>query len=244
MKYHSISIIIPAYNEQNTIKHLLDKVEKADTRGLQKEIIIVDDASSDGTVSTIKNSVSIIKKNKDITVKTIFKKINVGKGAALKAGLLKSTGDIVLIQDADLEYSPQEYPALLEPFFAYDADVVYGSRFVTHRPRRVLYFWHYVANVMLTNFSNMFTNLNITDMETGYKVFKGTIIRQVAPKLESRRFGFEPEVTARIAKIKNINIYEVGISYQGRTYKEGKKIGWRDGVRALWEIIKYNLLTN
>lgn len=180
-------------------------------------------------------------KSKNYKIRTVFKKKNEGKGAALKTGLLKSTGDIVLIQDADLEYSPSEYPILLEPFFTYGADAVYGSRFVSHRPRRILYYWHYIANTMLTSFSNMLTNLNITDMETGYKVFRGDLIREIAPKLESKRFGFEPEVTARIAKLKNLKLYEVGISYQGRTYIEGKKIGWKDGLRAIWEILKYNI---
>ena len=150
----------------------------------------------------------------------------------------------MLVQDADLEYSPQDYPILLEPFLKNDADVVYGSRFISNRPHRVLYFWHYQINLFLTLFSNFFTNLNLTDMETGYKAFKGDLIRNIAHKLKSNRFGFEPEITARISKIKGLKIYEVGISYSGRTYEEGKKIGWKDGVKAIWEIIKFNMLRN
>lgn len=243
MKFKKLSIIIPVYNEEKFIRTILDKILAADSLGLKKEIIVVDDGSIDKTVSNIQYSVSRIK-YKYVSIHTIFKKKNEGKGAALKAGFLRSTGDIVLIQDADLEYSPDEYPILLEPFFKYDADVVYGSRFVTHRPRRILYFWHKVANSLLTSFSNMLTNLNITDMETGYKVFRGDLIRNIAYKLESKRFGFEPEITARISKIKNLKLYEVGISYQGRTYEEGKKIGLIDGLRAFWEIIKYNFFKN
>lgn len=244
MKYQKLSIIIPVYNEAQFIKTILEKVIEADSLGLQKELIIVDDGSSDASVANIKNQISNIKKkHPKIQIKTIFKEKNEGKGAALKEGFLKSTGDIVLVQDADLEYNPGEYPTLLEPFMSFSADVVYGSRFVTHRPRRVLYFWHYVANSILTGFSNMLTNLNITDMETGYKVFNGNLIRELAGKLESKGFGFEPEITARIAKKKNINIYEVGISYHGRTYGEGKKITAIDAIKAFLEIIKYNLLS-
>lgn len=239
-KFNKLSIIIPVYNEEKYIGKILNAVLSADSLGLQKEIIIIDDGSTDKTVSSIRHSVSKIK-YKYVSIHTIFKKQNEGKGAALKTGLLRSTGDIVLIQDADLEYSPAEYPILLEPFFKYGADAVYGSRFVSHRPRRILYFWHYIANTILTSLSNMLTNLNITDMETGYKVFRGDLIRTIAHKLESKRFGFEPEVTARISKIKNLKLYEVGISYQGRTYEEGKKIGFKDGIRAFWEILKYNL---
>jgi glycosyltransferase involved in cell wall biosynthesis len=176
-------------------------------------------------------------------VKIFFfpKKINEGKGAALKEGLIKSTGDIVLVQDADSEYSPDDYPLMLEPFIRYDADAVYGSRFVSHRPHRVLYYWHSVGNSFLTKMSNFFTNLNLTDMETGYKAFKGELIRHIAPRLQSRRFGFEPEITARLAKIKGVRIFEVGISYWGRTYEEGKKINVIDGFKAIWEIVKFNL---
>jgi len=182
-------------------------------------------------------------KDKSLSFKTVFKKVNEGKGAALKDGFLASTGDIVIVQDADLEYNPEDYPVLLEPFLKNNADVVYGSRFISNRPHRVLYFWHSQVNFILTTFSNMLTNLNLTDMETGYKVFKGKLIRTIAQKLESKRFGFEPEITARIAKVKEIKIYEVGISYSGRTYAEGKKITWKDGAKAAWEIIRFNLLS-
>src|SRR3989344_6738044 len=238
--YKLISIIIPVYNEEKYIAQTLEKVVSTDIFHLKKEIIMVDDASTDHTRDEV--ATFIQKTNEHITV--IKKEKNDGKGAAVKIGINRSKGDIVLIQDADLEYTPHDYPALVEPFLKYGADVVYGSRFYGSKPHRVLYFWHYVANIILTIFSNMLTNLNISDMETGYKAFKGEIIRSIGKKLMSKQFGFEPEITARIAKIKNIRIYEVGISYQGRTYAEGKKIGWIDGVRALWEIVKYNIFTN
>ncbi len=238
--FKTLSIIIPVYNEKDFIEKTLQRVFKADSLSLEKEIIVVDDASTDGTDKILKK---LEKKYKDKRLKIIYKKKNEGKGAALKKGFLASKGEIVLVQDADLEYNPDDYPLLLEPFLKNKADVVYGSRFISDRPHRVLYFWHYMANLFLTLLSNAFTNLNLTDMETGYKVFKGKLIRKIAPKLESKRFGFEPEITARIAKIKGIRIYEVGISYWGRTYEEGKKIGWKDGIRAVWEIIKYNLFS-
>lgn len=235
-----LSIVIPVFNEENFIQQTLAAVIKADSLGLVKEIIIIDDGSKDQTTQKIKE---FIKKHNpsQSNIKTIFKDKNAGKSAALREGLVQSSGDIVLIQDADLEYSPDDYPILLEPFLKNNADVVYGSRFISNRPHRVLYFWHYQVNLFITLLSNMFTNLNLTDIETGYKVFKGNIIRNIAPKLKSTRFGFEPEVTARIAKIKGLKIYEVGISYQGRTYEEGKKIVWKDGVKAILEIIRYNL---
>ncbi len=243
MRYKTLSIIIPVYNEEKFISQVIRRVINADSLKLKKEIIIINDGSVDNTGLKLrkeKEKLNAETKNNKITLKVIFKKKNEGKGAALKAGFLKSTGDIVLVQDADLEYNPDDYPLLLEPFLKYDADVVYGSRFVSQYPKRVLYFWHYVANIILTTFSNMLTNLNLTDMETGYKVFRGELIRKLAPHLESKRFGFEPEITAKIAKINSLKIYEVGISYRGRTYEEGKKIGWRDGIKALWEIVKYN----
>lgn len=235
-----ISIVIPVYNEERFIEQTLTTVISANTMKLQKEIIIVDDCSTDRTTSKINE---FITKHKQLNIKAIFKKKNEGKGSALKEGFLASSGNIVLVQDADLEYNPDDYLLLLEPFFKNNADVVYGSRFISNRPHRVLYFWHSVVNNFLTTFSNMLTNLNLTDMETGYKVFKGEIIREIARKLESKRFGIEPEITARISKIKEVKIYEVGISYSGRTYAEGKKIGWKDGVKAVWEIIKFNLLS-
>lgn len=238
----TLSIIIPVFNEEKFIDKAILSVVNSDTLRLKKEIIIVDDGSTDKTKFVIDKIVSVLKGKKNhISFKTLLNQKNLGKGRSVKKGLLASTGDIVLIQDADLEYSPDDYKVLLEPFINMDADVVYGSRFISSRPHRVLYFWHYQMNIFLTTFSNMFTNLNLTDMETGYKAFKGSLIRQIAPKLESKRFGFEPEITARTAKIKGLKFYEVGISYSGRTYEEGKKIGWVDGIKAFWEIVKYNL---
>ncbi len=240
-----LSIVIPVYNEERFIEKTLSVVCTSNSLNLQKEIIIVDDGSKDHTREFIENSLKNLEtKHKNVAFKTLFKKVNEGKGAALRDGFKNSTGSIVLIQDADLEYSPDDYPSLLEPFLKNDADVVYGSRFISNRPHRVLYFWHYQINLFLTALSNMLTNLNLTDMETGYKAFKGQLIRDIAGNLQSNRFGFEPEITARIAKIKGLKIYEVGISYSGRTYDEGKKIGWQDGVKAIWEIIKFNLLKN
>lgn len=237
-----LSIVIPVYNEESRIDKTIDVVITANSLIYEKEIVIVDDGSTDCTANRVKSKIiELKKKNNQIVINLIQKKMNAGKGAALREGFMQTTGNIVIVQDADLEYSPVDYPLLLEPFLEHDADVVYGSRFISDRPHRVLYYWHYVANMFLTRFSNMFTNLNFTDMETGYKVFKGDLIRKITPQIESKRFGFEPEITARIAKLRSLKIYEVGISYWGRTYKEGKKIGWRDGILAVWEIIKYNL---
>jgi len=240
-KLKTLSIIIPAYNEENFIEEIIKRVISSDSLELKKEIIVIDDGSTDKTPYLLKQIIKKYKR-KGVNIKLILKKKNEGKGAALKTGFLKSTGDIVLVQDADLEYNPIDYPLLLEPFLKHEADVVYGSRLVTNRPHRALFFWHFTANTFLTALSNIFTNLNLTDMETGYKVFKGDLIRKIAPELKSKRFGFEPEITARISKIKGLKIYEVGISYSGRTYDEGKKIGWKDGLMAIWEIFKYNLL--
>lgn len=238
-----LSIVIPVYNEDKFIEETILKTCLANSLNLKREIIIVDDGSRDNTRKVIEKSINALKhKHRNVSFKTLFKSTNAGKGAALKDGFKISTGDIVLVQDADLEYNPDDYPILLEPFLKNEADVVYGSRLISNRPHRVLYFWHYQINLILTSFSNMLTNLNLTDMETGFKAFKGELARKLATKLESSRFGFEPEVTAKVAKVKGLKIYEVGISYSGRTYNEGKKIGWKDGIKAFWEIFKYNLL--
>lgn len=239
-----LSIVIAVYNEEKFIHKTLEAVAKSNSLKFLKEVIVIDDGSTDNTRLILKDSITKLGKKPGLKFIEIYNDKNRGKGSAVKEGILSSTGDYLLIQDADLEYTPEEYPFLLEPFVRNDADVVYGSRFISDRPHRVLYFWHYVVNNLLTTFSNMLTNLNLTDMETGYKAFKGDLIRTIAKDLESERFGFEPEVTARIAKVKGIKIFEVGVSYSGRTYNEGKKINWTDGIRALWEIIKYNLLSN
>lgn len=225
-----LSIIIPCYNEKSTIREVVDAVLAAPYD--DKEIIIVDDCSKDGTKEVLLEEIE------PLVHQILFHKVNQGKGAALRTGIQAATGDIVLIQDADLEYDPQEYPNLVEPILRNKADVVYGSRFMGSQPHRVLYFWHSVGNMVLTILSNMFTNLNLTDMETCYKVFRREIIQGIS--IQENRFGFEPEITAKIAKLE-CRIFEVGISYYGRTYKEGKKIGWKDGIRAIYCIIKYNL---
>lgn len=242
-KAKKLSIVIPSYNEEKFIEETIKRVFQANSLKLNKEVIVVDDGSKDNT-GKILQKLSKKYQSRINSLKYIQKKKNQGKGSALKTGFLATTGDIVVVQDADLEYDPADYPLLLEPFLKKDADVVYGSRLSSNRPHRVLYFWHYVVNVCLTMFSNMLTNLNLTDMETGYKVFRGDLIRSIAPRLTSKRFGFEPEITALISKVPRVKIYEVGISYHGRTYEEGKKIRARDGVRAVWEIFKFNLLTN
>ena len=225
-----LSIIIPCYNEGKTIVQIINNI--LDVKSIKKEIIIIDDNSTDGSKDILRKE--ILKKVKKI----IFKEKNYGKGAAIRSGLKFVTGDIVLIQDADLEYNPKEYPKLLKPIKDGFADVVYGSRFIGGDGHRVLYFWHSIGNKFLTLLSNMFTNLNLTDMETCYKVFKSEIIKKV--KIEENRFGFEPEITAKISKL-NCVIYEVGISYNGRTYKDGKKINWIDGFKAIYCILKYNI---
>jgi glycosyltransferase involved in cell wall biosynthesis len=226
-----ISVVIPCYNEVGTIEAILDAVRASEIR--DKEILIVDDASTDGT----REKLLSLPGQPDLRV--IFHERNRGKGAALATGFRAATGDVVIVQDADLEYDPREYPKLLAPIRAGKADVVYGSRFAGGESHRVLYFWHYAANKLLTLVSNMFTNLNLTDMETCYKAFRREVIQRI--DLREERFGFEPEVTAKVARM-GCRIYEVGISYSGRTYAEGKKIGWRDGLRALWCIVRYNLL--
>ncbi|BDB67219.1 glycosyl transferase [Helicobacter cinaedi] len=231
--FHTLSIIIPCFNEKSTILDILQVVQDVQIP-YHKEIIIVDDCSSDGT----RKILSTLQSNQEnCSIKVLYHEKNQGKGAALRSGITEASGDIVLIQDADLEYDPNEYPKLLAPFEKGVADVVFGSRFVSGESHRVLYFWHRMANGLLTLLSNMMTNLNLTDMETCYKVFKREIIQRIT--IEENRFGFEPEITAKIAKIKGIRIYEVGISYYGRTYEEGKKIGIKDGFRALWAIVKY-----
>ena len=235
MASNKLSIIIPCFNEENFIETLVNRVIEADSSGLEKEIIIVDDGSTDRSAEKI---AELAKFHKNIHLAK--HQVNTGKGAALRTGFALSTGDIVLVQDADLEYDPAEYPRLLAPILAGDADVVYGSRFGGGGSHRVLYFWHYIGNKLITLCSNMFTNLNLSDVEICFKVFKGDIIRSL--EIEENRFGFEPEITAKISRLKPATrIYEVGISYYGRTYQEGKKIGWRYGFRALYCIIKYNI---
>lgn len=251
MSYRTLSVVVPVYNEAATVAHVLHSIVEANTLGLKKEVIVVNDGSTDQTRQKIVEWLQAFNDNLKSGVRTInpcqIRVIhlakNIGKSAAVKRGLLASTGEIVLIQDADLEYSPEDYKHLLQPFFEQQADVVYGSRFISSQPHRVLYFWHYVANFSLTLLSNIFTNLNLTDMETGFKVFRGDLVRMVAPRLVSKRFGFEPEITARMAKLPHVAFYEVGICYRGRRYEEGKKITWFDGVRAVWEIIYFNVFT-
>jgi glycosyltransferase involved in cell wall biosynthesis len=225
-----LSVIIPCFNELGTIGQVIEAVRDSPVKDC--EIIIVDDCSTDGTRDLIKTHIA------SQVDQVIYHERNMGKGAALRSGFAAATGDIVIVQDADLEYDPQEYPLLLEPILNGKADVVFGSRFMGGRPHRVVYYWHRVGNGFLTMLSNMFTNINLTDMETCYKAFRREIIQSI--KIEENRFGFEPEITAKVSKL-NCRIYEVGISYYGRTYKEGKKIGWKDGFRAIFCILKYNL---
>lgn len=226
-----LSVVIPVYNEKNTIDQLVARVEAASIQGWTKEIVLVEDCSTDGTQDLLKRYAD--------RHTVIFHEKNQGKGAALRTGFKKATGDYILVQDADLEYDPEEYPKLLEPITKFGADVVYGSRFIGDGAHRVVYYWHYLGNRFLTTISNMFSNLNLTDMETCYKLFKSEIIKNIT--LEQDRFGFDPEVTAKVARIKPIKIFEVGISYNGRTYAEGKKITWKDGVRVIYCILKYGI---
>jgi glycosyltransferase involved in cell wall biosynthesis len=225
-----LSVVIPAYNEVATIEEIIRRVQAVE---MDKEIIVVDDGSTDGTREKLRQLAD------DGAVRALFHEENRGKGAALRTGFAAATGEIVIVQDADLEYDPAQYPKLTKPIMDGEADVVYGSRFVGGESHRVVYFWHYVGNRLLTLLSNCFTDLNMTDMETGYKVFRREVLERLS--LREDRFGFEPEVTAKVAALR-CRVYEVGISYYGRTYAEGKKIGWRDGVHAVWCVLRYNLL--
>ncbi len=239
-EFVKLSIIIPCYNEEKTVHLILEKVRQVELmQGIKKEIIIVNDCSSDKTSEAIEN---YFRSYPGIDFTLYNHEVNKGKGAAIHTGISKASGQYLIIQDADLEYDPNEYNLLLKPVLDGFADIVYGSRFLGGNPHRILFFWHSLGNKFLTFLSNAFTNLNLTDMETCYKLFRTDIIQKI--NLKEKRFGFEPEVTARIARVKGVRIYEVGISYYGRTYEEGKKIGWKDGFRAIWCILKYNLFTN
>ena len=230
-----LSVVIPIYNEVTTLLNLIEQVKSVP---IPKELILVDDGSTDGTRDLLDG---IEQKNDELnTIKVILHKQNKGKGGAVRTGFAHVTGDVVIIQDADLEYDPNEYPRLIRPLIEDKADVVYGSRFLGDYPHRVLYFWHYLGNRFLTTLSNCFTNLNLTDMETCYKVFTRETIEEILPKLRQNRFGIEPEITAKIARRRK-RIYEMSISYSGRSYDEGKKIGWRDGISALWCIVRYGI---
>jgi glycosyltransferase involved in cell wall biosynthesis len=238
MPIHTLSILIPCFNEENTIGAVLKKIVEAEC-GLNKEIIIVNDGSTDNTATIIEQFIQL---NQSKNIRELANEKNKGKGYSMQKAIEAATGEVIIIQDADLEYNPFEYQKMLKPITDGYADVVYGSRFRGGEAHRVLFFFHTIGNKLLTFLSNLFTGLNLSDMETGYKMFKTGIIRQI--NLKEKRFGFEPEITAKISKIKNIRIYEVGISYYGRTYQEGKKIRWRDGLRAIYCIFKYNLFSS
>lgn len=233
----TLSVIIPAYNEEATLESILNRIAEVDLiHNIKKELIIVNDCSKDNTENVAK---SYIAAHPDQDIKYFKHEVNKGKGAALHTGIDKATGDFIIVQDADLEYDPQEFNLLLQPIMDDFADVVYGSRFIGGKPHRILFFWHSIGNKWLSFLSNAFTNLNLTDMETCYKLWKAPLVKSV--NLKEQRFGFEPEVTAKVSRIPGVRIYEVGISYYGRTYEEGKKINWKDGFRAIYCILKYNL---
>ena len=234
-----LSILIPAYNEGATIHLILDKVKAVVLdNNIEKEIVIVNDCSKDDTVARVEAYMSA---NPDLDIRLYSQPVNMGKGAAIQRAIKECTGEYLIIQDADLEYDPAEYNLLLKPVFVDNADVVYGSRFMGHHPHRILFFWHSIGNKFLTNLSNMMTNLNLTDMETCYKLIRSELAKKIV--IKERRFGIEPEITAKLAKMRPIRIYEVGISYYGRTYEEGKKIGWKDGFRAIYCIFKYRFFS-
>lgn len=238
MSIQKLSILIPAYNEGKTIHLILDRVRDVELdHGIQKEIIIVNDCSKDDTVEKVE---AYMAANPDMDMRLYSQPHNQGKGAAINRAIKECTGDYLIIQDADLEYDPTEYNLLIKPVFMDNADVVYGSRFMGHHPHRILFFWHSIGNKFLTFLSNMMTNLNLTDMETCYKLMRSSIAKSIT--IKENRFGIEPEITAKLSKVPRIRIYEVGISYYGRTYEEGKKIGWKDGVRAIWCIFKYRFV--
>ncbi len=236
--FQKLSVVIPAYNEEKTIKSVLTKLTTVELiKNIQMELLVVNDCSKDNTEKEVE---SFIKENPSVDIKYFKHEVNKGKGAALHTGIKNATGQYLIVQDADLEYDPQEFNILIKPITDGHADVVYGSRFMGGNAHRILFFWHTIGNKLLTFLSNMFSNLNLTDMETCYKLFRTDIIQSLT--LKEKRFGFEPEVTAKVSKIKGIRIYEVGVSYYGRTYEEGKKINWKDGFRALYCIVKYGIM--